>query len=587
MILTNKQEEGLKLAVKRFKDKEPYTCIAGMAGSGKAQPMDTIIPTPCGNKRLGELKVGDYVFDRMGEPTKVLGVYPQGLKRVYTVYLSDGRHTEACSEHNWEVIDSFGRNRLCTTKEIKDNINQKYSLPFTAAAKYSSEEYSGPLNIALASQYKYGSIEQRKALIEGITEFESDNFDLLKDIQEICYSLQYGAKIINNKIMISHDKMPVFIDKIVEECYEKEMVCIYVDNKEHLYLTNDYIVTHNTTLVNLIVNALDLTDDEVCYIAYTGKATQVLREKGCKNALTAHRLLYKVEKIGEIYNFIPKRHIPQFKLIVVDEVSMMPKEMWKLLLSHKIPIIALGDPFQLPPVQEIDSGILKKPHIFLDEVVRQALDNEIIRFSMYAREGQPLPLYKGEQVKIIQQSSLPLGVLLWADQVICGKNNTRRRINLAMHQEYTKTDDSCPSEGDKVVCLHNEWSCLNDAGEPLINGMIGHIKNLYWTEDRKVKFLTKIPIMDFYLDTTSPFYSIKFDPTMFVAGKPADTNSFSKYKIKQFDFGYAITTWKAQGSEWNNVVFIQENFNSMTKEENQKFLYTSITRAREKLIILR
>lgn len=609
MILTKKQEDGLKIATKRFKDKEPYTCIAGFAGTGKAQPVDTIIPTPSGYKTLGEVKIGDYVFDRNGNPTKVLGVFPQGYKKVYTIVFEDGRKTEACAEHNWTVVDHYNKERVLTTLELK-TAKFEFFIPSSGPVKYPKKEYDvdpflmgsllGNIHSKIPEEYKIGSVEQRFSLIKSLTginetnklNFTSTNLELIKDLQEILYSLGYISNISTNSekryFTIEAEKYEkLFVTNVKEEPYEKEMVCIYVDNEEHLYLTNDYIVTHNTTLINFIIDSLDLEDYEVCYIAYTGKATQVLREKGCKTVSTAHKLLYKAERLGTSYVFTPRDKIPDFKLIVVDEVSMIPKDMWNLLLSHKIPVIALGDPGQLPPVKEIDSGILQKPHIFLDEVMRQALDNEIIRFSMDAREGKPLPLFSGEQVKIIQKEALPLGVLLWADQVICGKNNTRRAINLAMHKEYVKNDELLPTNGDKVICLHNEWGCLNESQEPLINGMIGYVKNLYWTQERSIKFLTKFPIFDFYPESNSPFYSLRVDPTMFFAGKKADYDNFAKHKIRQFDFGYAITAWKAQGSEWNNVVFVEEYFNKMTKEENKRLLYTAITRAREKLIILR
>ena len=76
-------------------------CLCGSSGGGKAQPVDTVIPTPDGNKRLGDIKVGDYVFDRMGKPTEVLGVFPQGTQEVFKVTLRDGRSTLCNNEHLW------------------------------------------------------------------------------------------------------------------------------------------------------------------------------------------------------------------------------------------------------------------------------------------------------------------------------------------------------------------------------------------------------------------------------------------------------------------------------------------------------
>ena len=174
--------------------------------------------------------------------------------------------------------------------------------------------------------------------------------------------------------------------------------------------------TGKSTLVKFIISALDIDPKDVCYIAYTGKASLVLKEKGCPNAMTAHRLLYTSypRKDGTFYHK-PKRPLDQdYKLIVVDEISMLPKEMWDLLLSHHIYVIALGDPEQLPPISG-DNDVLSHPHIFLDEIMRQAQESEIIRISMDVREGKPLQLYNGNEVKIIDKNKFETGMCLWAD----------------------------------------------------------------------------------------------------------------------------------------------------------------------------
>ena len=93
-------------------------------------------------------------------------------------------------------------------------------------------------------------------------------------------------------------------------------------------------------------------------------------------------------------------------MIVVDEVSMLPLSLWDTLLSHHIHVIALGDPFQIPVINpNEDNHVLDKPHIFLDEIMRQALDSEIIRFSMWIRNGG----------KVRDYQELNTGVLAWAD----------------------------------------------------------------------------------------------------------------------------------------------------------------------------
>ena len=107
-----------------------------------------------------------------------------------------------------------------------------------------------------------------------------------------------------------------------------------------------YAGAGKSTLVKFIISALNIPEEEVAYVAYTGKAANVLKNKGCPNATTAHKLLYhaKQTKNGN-YIFSPKRVLDkQYKLIVVDEVSMLPQELWYQLLSHGVYILAMGDP---------------------------------------------------------------------------------------------------------------------------------------------------------------------------------------------------------------------------------------------------
>ena len=105
----------------------------------------------------------------------------------------------------------------------------------------------------------------------------------------------------------------------------------------------------------------------MAYVAFTGKAAEVLRHKGCPNAMTAHKLLYHSKPLPNgRFKFTPKGSLDkEFKVIVVDEISMLPVDLWNLLLSHKVYIIACGDPFQLPPIdKKTDNHVLDQPHIF-------------------------------------------------------------------------------------------------------------------------------------------------------------------------------------------------------------------------------
>lgn len=179
-----------------------------------------------------------------------------------------------------------------------------------------------------------------------------------------------------------------------------------------------YAGVGKSTLIKFIVAALDIEPEYVAYIAYTGKAAQVLREKGCPNAMTAHKLLYySRQKPDGKFMYVPRKTLEHFyKIIIVDEVSMFPKDMWNLLLSHNIYILACGDPFQIPPIdREQDNHILDNPHVFLDEVMRQAKESDIICTSMDIRERKKIKPFRGNDIQIFKRSELISGMFFWAD----------------------------------------------------------------------------------------------------------------------------------------------------------------------------
>lgn len=318
--------------------------------------------------------------------------------------------------------------------------------------------------------------------------------------------------------------------------------------------------------------------------------------------MTAHRLLYTSypRKDGTFYHK-PKRPLDQnYKLIVVDEISMLPKEMWDLLLSHHIYVIALGDPEQLPPISG-DNNVLSHPHIFLDEIMRQAQESEIIRISMDVREGKPLQLYNGNEVKIIDKNKFETGMCLWADQIIVAKNDTRRNINSLMRRYLFEVDNEEPVVGDKLICLKNDWDNMNGIGDINVNGTIGYVKNISY--NRHHQWLHPMLTLDFIPDYYNPvdiynygedklyFKDLNVDYKLLTTGEPTiNKNNFNKFpkpfRPKEFDYGYCITAWKAQGSEYDKVLLFEENFPFDT-EEHRKFLYTAITRAKEKIVIVR
>lgn len=364
-----------------------------------------------------------------------------------------------------------------------------------------------------------------------------------------------------------------------------------------------YAGTGKSTLIKFIISALGINPEmDVCYVAFTGKAATVLQQKGCPNAMTAHKLLYKAKPMPNgTYKFIPKSIQDMgYKVIVIDEVSMLPKPMWDLLLSHGIYVLATGDPGQLPPIdKESDNHVLDNPHVFLDEVMRQAQDSEIIRLSMWIREGKPLAQFpcKNEQVQIVGRTDVVAGMYEWADQILCATNNLRNDINNAFRKQRGFGFE--PEIGDKVISLRNHWEFFSHTGDwALTNGTIGVIENF----NKEIRYcppwICKDPITYMYtrvsLEDGDEFNCIPVDYKALTTGKAALDNrqayqlSKSKKMEPPYDFAYAyaITCHKAQGSEWNKVLIFEEGF-PFEAEEHKRWLYTAVTRAAEKVVIVR
>ena len=372
--------------------------------------------------------------------------------------------------------------------------------------------------------------------------------------------------------------------------------------KEPYTCISGFAGSGKSTLIKFIVAALDLQPEDVAYIAFTGKAANVLQQKGCPNAMTAHKLLYNAKPLSNgTFIFEEKSSLDEdYKLLIVDEVSMLPKPMWELLLSHRIHVIAAGDPGQLPPInKDDDNHVLDKPHVFLEEIMRQAKESEIIRLSMHIREGKPISTFEanGEQVQIFDKSQTVCGMYDWADQILCATNDKRNEINRIVRT--LKGFGDLPCEQDKIISLNNHWDEASNKAVPLTNGSIGKITGFTTQDIHLPKYIFDKPLsiirlnMDAGLD--GEFTCLDVDLNGLISGTEtlAPKQKFQMKKNKMlsnpplfFAYGYAITTHKAQGSEWPRVLVFEENF-PFEKEEHKRWLYTATTRASEKLVIIK
>lgn len=419
-------------------------------------------------------------------------------------------------------------------------------------------------------------------------------------------------------------------------CYNRRMDELTPDQKDaeelikewffnldtQIFVLCGYAGTGKTYLIDHAVRALGLTPGKsAVFVAPTGKAASVLLRSGTP-AGTVHSLIYTreedidVDENGEVISerflrFVRKEKIDSdIKLIVVDETSMVSDEVLRDLLSFGVKCLFSGDPAQLPPVGGTNT-LLSMPCASLTRIVRQEEGNPIVRLASMARAGKILPFGNyGESVSVLPKNSLTPAarrrLLLEADQVIVGTNRTRENLNREV-RAYLGISASAvlPVEGEKLICTLNNWSKkIDERGEfHLVNGIIGVCRNVEEGEDGlgkldfKADFLEK-QVEDLPFDTgifrEGRYYHGYGDKACFLQnGALVHENSHEMlrmFKVKRedtvcrFEFAYAVTCHKAQGSEYDFVVVFDE---SRIFDDGARWLYTAITRAKKKLVILR
>ena len=372
---------------------------------------------------------------------------------------------------------------------------------------------------------------------------------------------------------------------------------------EKFSVISGYAGVGKSTLVKFIIDALEIPQEKVKYVAFTGRAAEVLRKKGNPNATTLHKLIYFSEQRADGKFVYRKRpHLDgDPKIVVLDECSMCPASMWQILRSYPTHIIALGDPEQLPPILASDDNhLLDHPNVFLDEVMRQAKESDIIRLSMDIRESRPIKPYQGKDANVVLAKDLVDGMYSWADQILCATNRTRKDINSFMRQE--QGFGPLPQVGDKVICLRNSWdTCSIIQENPLVNGSIGWITDI--REEEKFYHLGRqnpgiwVPTYSIDLETEDHdiYEEICVDKQSLDIGEklltPRQEYLIAKDKRNpydaplEFNYGYACTVHRAQGSEWGKILTIEEKF-PFDKETHRRHLYTAVTRASNKLTLV-
>ena len=350
-----------------------------------------------------------------------------------------------------------------------------------------------------------------------------------------------------------------------------------------------YAGTGKTTLLSRLI--ADHPSTRFVCAAYTGKAANVLAQKlpGEVSVSTLHSLLYvPSEKDGKV-SFAKKARRIEADVLVIDEASMVGSEMVEDLLWHDVPILAIGDHGQLPPVEGA-STLMEKPDLRLEKIHRQAEKSPILRLSQIVRETGRFP------------DELPEGIasLKWKDfntdirsrtsyddfrstVVLTYMNSTRvavnRNIRWAKYGEHASDEE--PQKGDVVVCLRNS--------PPVFNGMRGVIERADGREGYHA-LMVRFP------DDGNKLLGQVVVTAQFGREKTFSTVAeLAEHKVKVrdmrsagqlYDYGYAMTVHKAQGSGFRSVYLVRERPGRVDADTYARWAYTGITRAVDELVLV-
>jgi exodeoxyribonuclease-5 len=326
-------------------------------------------------------------------------------------------------------------------------------------------------------------------------------------------------------------------------------------NKDQIQTLGGYAGTGKTTCMGTLAEVL--TGYAIC--AYTGKAANVLRKKGM-TASTIHSLIYKpmISPDGRVEFWLKEPSEFAFEGFLVDEVSMVSKEIYEDLLTFELPIIFVGDHGQLEPVGSA-INVMADPMYRLETVHRNA--GEIAYFAEHLRKGgSPRTFHADEKVTFVDPKEVTDDMLLAAGQMICAYNKTRVEKNTRVRELQNRK--ALIEPGERVMCLRN------NKRQGLFNGMQGEVKKVH----------PKHPKMDFWSDGVT-YVEIMYDPNQF--GKEKNQFEFGTDSPNPFDYAYCITCHKAQGDEWEDVLVFEQ---VCDKWDHKRWAYTAASRAKAGLI---
>jgi exodeoxyribonuclease V len=313
----------------------------------------------------------------------------------------------------------------------------------------------------------------------------------------------------------------------------------------------------------------------VMFGAFTGKASLVMRQKGCKGASTIHSMIYENESEDGAppkFTLNPDSDVKNAALVVIDECSMVDEALGTDLLSFGTKVLVLGDPEQLPPVKGAGFFTQAQPDFMLTEVHRQARGNPIIRMSMDLREGKRLQFGDYGAVRVCSKRDLGEIVVMGADQVLCGLNRTRHAYNSFIRLRKG-IEEAHPLEGERLVCLKNNRS------KGFFNGGIYSVKEVRRVQSERI--ILHVAPED--SGRSQKEVEIELHP-FFLEGREDELPWEVRKTYDEFTFGYVLTVHKSQGSQWDSVVLYDQS--GAFREDRSRWLYTGITRAAKYLTVV-
>lgn len=382
--------------------------------------------------------------------------------------------------------------------------------------------------------------------------------------------------------------MPAVIEMSPDQKNAHDDVLVwYQEGKPQILTLGGYAGSGKTSVLAKIVESLRaVRSTRIVFCAFTGKASLVMRRKlTAANVLhddycgTIHGLIYEPRKENGKLKFKRVSNL-NADLIVLDEASMVDEILLNDLSSYGIPILAVGDHGQLPPVSG-NLNLMASPAIRLERIHRQAEGNPIVQMSMRARNGLGILTGDYGTVKKVPRRQIAEVVEKYADwfdaagMVLCGTNATRVALNAVLRKRKGFLLP-LPQVGERLICLRNQ----RDAD--LFNGLTGTLRTI------DPKYDPDVPYSELYAHATVDIdggstWEGKLRLDQFGAAKTI--MAFEK-DVALFDWGYAMTVHKAQGSEAPVAVVFEECAWMETEDLRRRWRYTAYTRAAERLLIV-